>query len=156
MKPWCQLAVIAACAVAAAFGTYAVKGPPSRLFHCDPASLKPDELCLESLPAGAPVLWVDARLRADWMKSGVPGSLLWNLTEEQQPFEVDFAQAIQQAFTTGSGTPPHVVVYCGDENCGVSREVAKHIRALDLGITVSVLRGGWRALHEAGRTRKSP
>lgn len=156
MKPWCQITVIAVCAVAAALGTYAVKGPPNRLFHCDPPSLKPDEVCLETIPVGAVVLWVDARPRTEWMKNGVPGSVPWNLTDDQQAFEVEFAQAIQQAFTDGSGTPPRVIVYCGDENCGVSREVAKHIRALDLGVGVAVLRGGWRALHEAGRTRSTP
>jgi len=150
MKPWCQLAVIAAVSVAAALGTFWLKGPPSRLFRCDPASLKPDDVCLATIPADADVLWVDARSRADWMKNGVPGSLLWNLdeTEDMQAFEAEIA--VRAAAT------PRVIVYCGDENCGVSRQIAGRIRALDLGAQVSVLRGGWRALNEAGRTRKPP
>jgi rhodanese-related sulfurtransferase len=140
--------LLAAVALAAAGATYAIKGPPNRMFRCDPASLKPDEVCLEAVPAGAQVVWVDARPRTDWEKSGVPGSLLWNLdpAEDMQAFEA--AAAVRIAAT------PRVIVYCGDENCGVSRQVAGRIRALDLGAEVAVLRGGWRALSEAGRVKK--
>jgi rhodanese-related sulfurtransferase len=149
MNPWRQLAVIAAVSLAAAGGTFWVKGPPSRVFRCDPATLKPDEICLDGIPAGADVVWVDARSRADWEKNGVPGSLLWNLdaAEDLQAFEA--ATAVRVAAT------PRVIVYCGDENCGVSRQIAGLIRGLDLGAEVSVLRGGWRALSEAGRVRNS-
>jgi rhodanese-related sulfurtransferase len=99
---------------------------------------------------GADVVWVDARSRTDWEKTGLPGSLLWNLdpSEDMQAFEA--AVAVRVA------TTPRVIVYCGDENCGISRQVAASIRALDLGAEVSVLRGGWRALSEAGRTWKRP
>jgi rhodanese-related sulfurtransferase len=141
------LAVIAAVSLLAAGGTFWIKGPPNRLFRCDPASLKQDEVCLESIPAGADVLWVDARSRRDWEKSGVPGSLLWNLdpVEDMQAFEA--AAAVRVVAT------PRVIVYCGDENCGVSRQIAGRIRGLDLGAEVFVLRGGWRALREAGRVK---
>lgn len=144
-----QLAVIAAISIAAAGGTYLIKGPPTRLLHCDPATLKPDEICLQTISAGADVVWVDARNRSDWEKNGVPGSLLWNLdpNEDMQVFEADAAVRI--------AANPRVIVYCGDENCGVSRQVAERIRALDLGAEVSVLRGGWRALSEAGRVKGS-
>lgn len=147
MNPWGQLAVIAVVSLVAAGGTFWIKGPPSRLYHCDPASLKADEVCLETIPAGADVLWVDARPRKDWEKSGVPGSLLWNLdpAEDMQAFEA--AAAVRIVAT------PRVIVYCGDENCGISRQVAGRIRGLDLGAEVSVLRGGWRALRDAGRVR---
>ena len=64
-----------------------------------------------------------------------------------------------QAFEAGAAvriaTTPRVIVYCSDENCGVSRQVAQRIRALDLGAEISVLRGGWRALSEAGRVKGS-
>jgi hypothetical protein len=48
-----------------------------------------------------------------------------------------------------------VIVYCGDENCGLSRQIADKIRGLQLGAEVLVLRGGWRALSEAGRIKDS-
>ncbi len=148
MKAWRQLACIGVIAVAAAAATFGIRGAPNRLFRCDPATLKADEVCLESIPATAEVVWVDARPRAEWVKSGVPGSLLWNLDPAED------MQAFEAAAAVGIASSPRVIVYCSDENCGVSRQVAQRIRALDLGAQVSVLRGGWRALSEAGRVRK--
>jgi rhodanese-related sulfurtransferase len=149
MNPWQQLTVIAALALAAAGGTFLVKGPPNRMFRCDHATLKPDEVCLDAIPTATNVVWVDARPRSDWEKNGVPGSLLWNLdpAEDMQAFEAAIAVRIT--------TTPRVIVYCGDENCGVSRQIASRIRGLDLGAEVSVLRGGWRALNEAGRIKSA-
>jgi hypothetical protein len=73
--------------------------------------------------------------------------VLWNLdpAEDMQAFEADAAVRIVAS--------PRVIVYCGDENCGVSRQIAERIRKLDLGAEVFVLRGGWRALSEAGRVK---
>jgi len=144
-----QLAAIASISLAATAGTYWVKGPPARTFVCDPATLKHDEICLQQIPTGAKILWVDARLRKDWQKSGLPGSVLWNLdpAEDMQAFEADIAVRIMET--------PRVIVYCGDENCGLSRQVAERIRSLQLGAEVSVLRGGWRALRDAGRIKDS-
>jgi rhodanese-related sulfurtransferase len=147
MNAFGQLAAIALISCAAAGGTYLIKGEPVRRLVCDPASLKPGEVCLEQIPADDKILWVDARLRKDWEKSGVPGSVLWNLdpAEDMQVFEAETAMRIMET--------PRVIVYCGDENCGISSQVAERIRALDLGAEVSVLRGGWRALSEAGRAK---
>ena len=144
-----QLAAIVMIAATAAGGTFWIKGPPARTFVCDPGTLKPDEICLQQIPSDARILWVDARLRKDWEKSGLPGSVLWNLdpAEDMQAFEADIAMRIMES--------PRVIVYCGDENCGLSREIAARIRALDLGAEVSVLRGGWRALNDAGRIKDS-
>lgn len=148
MNSFGQLAVISAIALAAVGGTYLIKGPPQRMFRCDPATLKPDELCLESIPADAEVVWVDARSRAAWEKDGVAGSILWNLdpTEDMLAFEAEAAMRV--------AVTPRVIVYCGDENCGVSRQIADRIRR-DLGAEVFVLHGGWRALSEAGRVKGS-
>ncbi len=144
-----QLAAIIAISFAAAGVTYLVKGSPVRAFLCDPATLKPDEICLEQIPKDAKILWVDARPREKWEKSGLPGSVLWNLdpTEDNQKFEAEIVSQILEM--------SRVIVYCGDENCGLSREVAKRIRALDLGPEISVLRGGWQALVDAGRIKDS-
>ena len=144
-----QLAAIVTISLAAAAGTYWIKGAPVRIAICDPATLKPREVCLESIPADAKILWVDARLRTDWKKSGLPGSVLWNLdpAEDAQTFEAETAARLIET--------PRVVVYCGDENCGVSQQIAERIRKLDLGAEVSVLHGGWRALQDAGRIKGS-
>lgn len=144
-----QIAVIAAIALAAAGITWSVKGPPARKLLCDTATLKSDEICLQQIPETMEVVWVDARPRKDWEKNGVKGSMLWNLdaAEDMQAFEAEAAVRIAAV--------PRVIVYCGDENCGVSRQVAERIRKMGLGAEVSVLRGGWRALSEAGRTKDS-
>lgn len=149
MKTPSQLTAIAFISLAAAGGTYWIKGPPIRNFVCDPSSLKPGEVCLQQIMPAAKVLWVDARSRKDWEKTGVLGSVLWNLdpAEDMQAFEAETAMNIMQT--------PRVIVYCGDENCGLSRQIAERIRSLQLGADVSVLRGGWRALSEAGKTRKA-
>lgn len=149
MNAVCQTIIVAGIALAAAGGTWAVKGPPVRKTVCDPATLKPDEICLQMIPAGEEVVWVDARSRADWMKNGVAGSMLWNLDphEDMQAFEAEAAARVS--------ANPRVIVYCSDEQCGISRQVAQRIRGLDLGAEVYVLRGGWRALSEAGRVKDS-
>lgn len=149
MSPLGQLAAIGFISITAAVGTYLIKGAPTRSFFCDPATLKPGEVCLEQVPTDAKVLWVDARSRMDWEKSGLPGSVLWNLdpAEDMQVFEADIALKIMET--------PRVIVYCGDENCGLSSQIADRIRSLGLGAEVSVLKGGWRALSEAGRIKGS-
>jgi rhodanese-related sulfurtransferase len=144
-----QLVTIICVSMFAAGGTYLLKGPPRRMFICDLATLKPGEVCLQQVPANTNVLWVDARLRKDWEKTGVPGSILWNLdpAEDMQAFEAEAAMRIMES--------PRVIVYCGDENCGISHQVADRILSLQLNAEVSVLRGGWRALKEAKRVKDS-
>lgn len=147
MRATGQVVAILVLALAAAGTTYWLKGPPARSYLCDPATLIADEICLTQISPDAKILWVDARSRTAWQKSGLPGSVLWNLdpSEDMQAFEADIAARIIDT--------PRVVVYCGDENCGLSRQIAERIRQLQLGADVSVLRGGWRALNDAGRTR---
>jgi rhodanese-related sulfurtransferase len=149
MKPWMQLAAVLALAFAAAATTYRVKGPPDRSVRCDPAKLLPDDVCLERVMGEwqGKVLWVDARPRGDWQRDGVAGSLLWNLdpNENMQAFEADAAGRMLDG--------PKVVVYCSNENCDTSRQVAGRIKALQLGNEVFVLYGGWRALAAAKLTR---
>jgi rhodanese-related sulfurtransferase len=145
MKPLVQAAAMIGLALAAAGVTYWVKGPPDRTVRCDPTGLPADEVCLAQVMGewqGA-VLWVDARSRADWQRDGMPGSLLFNLdqTEDMQVFEAEAAMRMMDG--------QRVVVYCSNENCGVSRQVAERIRKLDLGNAVVVLHGGWRALAAA-------
>jgi rhodanese-related sulfurtransferase len=149
MRTPAQLAVVIALSLAGAGGTYLIKGAPKRAFVCDPASLKPDEVCLEQLPADQKILWVDARTRSEWKRDGMPGSVLWNQEpgEDAQAFEAEIVPLILET--------PRVVVYCGNDNCGLSREIAKKIRALELNAEVSVLRGGWQALSDAGKIKGS-
>jgi rhodanese-related sulfurtransferase len=151
MKALGQLAAIVALGFLAAGMTLLVKGPPVRVVQCDPALLQPDEICLQEVRERDPggTLWVDARPRPDWVANGYPGSLLWNLDprEDLQAFEAEMAVRLIEG--------PVVVVYCGDENCGASRQVAKQIRELGFDAQVYVLYGGWRALREADLVKDS-
>ena len=147
MRPGTQFAIIAAISLAAAGLTYLVKGPPNRTLACDPTTRKADEICLSEITSQDGLLWVDARPRAAWQKNGLPNSILWNLdpTEDMQAFEANHAEKIASA--------QRVIIYCADENCGVSRQIAERIRKLDLGPQVLVLKGGWRALQNAGHVK---
>jgi len=152
MNAAAQFATVLTIALASAGVTYLVKGPPDRLVHCDPAKLKPDEVCLDRVMNEwkGRVLWVDARPRADWQRNGMPGAALWNLesSENMQTFEADIAGRMIDG--------PRVVVYCNNEDCGTSRQVAERIKSLQLGNEVFVLYGGWRALTAAKLTRDFP
>ena len=149
MNPFGQFVAIGIVSCLAAGGTYLVKGPPVRKLVCDPATLKSDEVCLQQISLADKILWVDARSRKDWEKNGLPGSVLWSLEagEDMQAFEVEIATKLIEI--------PRVIVYCGSEACGLSREVAERIRNMQLGAEVSVLHGGWRALSEAGLVKDS-
>jgi len=93
------------------------------------------------------VLWVDARPRGDWQRNGMAGAALWNLDtdENMQTFEAEVMLRMQDGL--------RVVVYCNNENCGTSRQVAERIKALQSGNEVFVLYGGWRALAAAKLTK---
>jgi rhodanese-related sulfurtransferase len=149
MTSLAQLAAVLTISAAAAGVTYWVKGPPDRALRCDPAALAPDEVCLERVTSEwqGRVLWIDARSRREWARDGVAGSLLWNLdpNENMQAFEAAAAQRMVDG--------ARVLVYCSNENCGTSRQVAERIRKLDLGNEVFVLHGGWRALAAAKLTK---
>jgi len=137
-----QLATIFAVSLAVAGLTWLakpidLKTPPTATV-CDPAAIAEDEICFSDIPDGA--LMIDARSRGEWQENGLPDSLLWNFDpkESQQEFEAQAALQVLEA--------PFVVVYCGSEACGTSRQVADRIRELDLGPPIKVLHGGWHAI----------
>ena len=144
MKPLGQFAVLVALTWAAAGATWWIKGPPERRFQCDRSILQAGEVCLEDIKDRQGLLWVDARSRSKWQRDGMSGSILWNLDpqEDMRVFEAEAAPRLLEAAA--------VVVYCDDQDCGISHQVADRIRALDLVSEVLVLKGGWRALSEAG------
>ena len=149
MNSLTQLAAVLTISLAAAGTTYWIKGPPDRAVSCDPAKLPADEVCLDRVMSEwqGKVLWVDARPRAEWERNSMAGAFLWNLdtNEDMNAFE---AEAMGRMVDGG-----RVIVYCSNENCGTSRQVADRIKALQLGNEVFVLHGGWRALAAAKLTK---
>lgn len=146
MKILVQAAVIVVLALLGAGATYLFRGAPDRSVPCDAATLISDEVCLAKVMGEwqGQVLWIDARSRAEWRRGTVAGSLLWNIDEQED------MQAFEAAGAMRMMDGQRVVVFCSNENCGVSRQVADRIRALQLGNEVVVLHGGWRALQAAG------
>jgi rhodanese-related sulfurtransferase len=139
-----QTAVIAGAALVASAVTFKIAGPPERGVVCRQDALKPGEICLEEVTRRweGKVLWIDARQRVDWEKNGVPGSILWNLMEDQQAFEAVAMERLVE------GLP--VIIYCDSASCGVSAQVAVKIRALEVAPEVHSLHGGAEALKAAG------
>jgi rhodanese-related sulfurtransferase len=135
-----QFVAVGAISLAAAGGSWLLRKPPVEkpAFVCDHAKLRDDEICLADVKGN--VLWVDARSRSEWMENGLEGSILWNMDpkEDVNLFEAEALPRIAAA--------EMVVIYCGSEKCGTSREVAGRIRKMDIGPQVKVLHGGWDAI----------
>ena len=140
MNALAQFVAVGLVSLAAAGGSWLMRKPSLEkpAFTCDPAKLRDDEICLADVMGQ--VLWVDARSRSEWQATGIKGSILWNMDpkEDANVFEAEAAPHIAAAEL--------VVVYCGSEKCGTSREVAGRIRKMQLGSPVKVLYGGWDAV----------
>lgn len=114
---------------------------PSRPDWTRPAP-RADEVTASQIAAwSGPVLWVDARSRAEFDRSHIPGAVLLN--EEQWE---DLLDGFLDAWQPGM----RVVVYCGGGGGDASRNVARRLRAgsSDLG-EIHILHGGidaWSAL----------
>lgn len=140
MNALAQFGVIVGLSFAAAGGSWLLKGPPEKqkTFACERDKIREDEICLSDVTGN--VLWIDGRSRSEWQGNGLKGSVLWNMDPKEDPnlFEAEAAPHIAAAEL--------VVVYCGSEKCGTSREVADRIRRMELGPPVKVLHGGWDAI----------
>lgn len=123
-----------------AVGNYLVN--PKRVAW-DPAELKEGEMSLQAvleLGAVQEVIWIDARVEADFNVGHIPGAVLLN----EDDWDTLFVELIDQ--WTGDAT---IVVYCGSGGCQASHKVAKRLRE-DLGFDdIWVLHGGWKAWEEA-------
>lgn len=141
MKSVFQIAILFAISASAASISWMArdKNPkPDPVTHCDPATIKADEICFAQVPDDA--LWVDARTRKEWEKNGYPNSILWNLDPNED------ANQMEAAAFPKIAESKLVVVYCTSQSCGTSRQVAEKIRKLDLGVEVKTLHGGYPSL----------
>ena len=84
----------------------------------------------------ADAIWIDARPQDEFEREHVPGALLLN--------EDRWSELFPQVLAVWA-PEKRVVVYCGSESCGSSREIAHRLRK-EAGLTnVFVLEGGWEA-----------
>ena len=85
---------------------------------------------------GTNAIWIDARPEEEFAQKHVPGAILLN--------EDRWNELLPQMLATWS-PEKRVVVYCGSEACGSSREVARRLRKEAQIKNVFVLDGGWEA-----------
>lgn len=140
MNALTQFVAVGAISLAAAGGSWLLRKEPVEkpAFTCDPTKLHDDEICLAD--AKGKVLWVDARPRGEWQKNGLKGSILWNMDPKED------ANLFEAEALTHIAAAELVVIYCGSEKCGTSREVAGRIRKMEIGPPVKILHGGWDAI----------
>lgn len=152
MKALGQAALLCALTGVAGIATWKIKGAPDRTVPCEISQLKEGEICLSTVMAEWQnnVVWVDSRLRSDWEKDGLPGSLLITTANGE-----NFDQLLEQAVPS-LAEGKNVVVYCSDVGCGTSLEIAKRIREFGLAPEVKALHGGWKALQQAGLIPPKP
>ncbi len=83
---------------------------------------------------------IDARHAADYARACIPGAL----PLEESRWEEQLPRIVDQ-------WPPDapILVYCNDEGCGTSRDVARRLKN-EFGLArIYVLKGGWRAWQAA-------
>lgn len=100
-------------------------------------TLQDDEITLAAaLALSEPLLWVDARPEAEYADAHIPGAARLSLED----WEGGVFDVLERVSVDG-----WVVVYCGSQRCGASREVADRLRE-EMGLErVKVLHGGWDA-----------
>jgi rhodanese-related sulfurtransferase len=123
---------------AALLAAAAVPAFMSAAFHLDFAQrgdVRPGEVPLSTVTEwNDEVLWVDARQRAQFETSHIPGAVLLNEDEWGN---------LLTPFLNQWQPEKRVVVYCDSASCRASHEVAERLRT-ELGLTnVFVLKGGW-------------
>ena len=147
MNPLRQAALIISFAVIAAAAHHQFSPKSKPIPPCDAQSIQSDEVCLSSLtnPQNNPdVLWIDARPRRDWLRDGLPGSLLLTL-DAAESFDNQLAEILPQLISS-----KRIIVYCSDQGCQASREVVRRLQHYGLQQEVKALHGGWQALNAAG------
>lgn len=85
---------------------------------------------------GSNTIWIDARPEEEFAQKHVPGAILLN--------EDRWNELLPQLLATWS-PEKRVVVYCGSDGCGSSREVARRLRKEAQISNVFVLKDGWEA-----------
>lgn len=111
-----------------------------RISWIEPA--RADEVTVvQSRNFGRGVMWIDARPEGDFAVEHVPGALLLNAENWDR-----LLPAVLNAWSPER----KLVVYCNQQNCDASREVARRLRE-EVGLKdVFVLTGGWEAWKDAG------
>ena len=122
----------------AAVGTHFAHPRAPQWFAKD-EPLAADEVTLDLIQQkwNGDVLWIDARPRQAYTAAHIPDALLLN-EQEADALMFEHIEKLQ------STTKP-IVVYCDGHACQASRKMATYLRERLPGVTIYVLRGGWKA-----------
>jgi rhodanese-related sulfurtransferase len=126
-----QLAVLLALALAPALVSGLIQ-----LKRTDRAPASDELSASDARSWGEKVLWVDARARAKFSDSHIPGAVLLNEDEWDQ---------LVPRFLDAWEPEKIVVVYCDGGSCDASHAVARRLREEMKLDHVRVLKGGWSA-----------
>lgn len=83
------------------------------------------------------ILWLDARPAPDFHKAHIPGAL-WFDPEDREAGLVAAVEAWLEK-------PQPIIVYCSDQACATSRELADWLRSQLPDAEIYSLKGGWAA-----------
>ena len=83
------------------------------------------------------VIWVDARSEEDFSEAHAPGAIWYDAAEPGMSMTKILERWLQE--------PQVIVVYCSDESCGKSKEVAESLRQNLPDAEIYSLKGGWDA-----------
>jgi rhodanese-related sulfurtransferase len=89
---------------------------------------------------GLDVIWVDARSESEYTEGHIPEAILY---DSANPLE-----SMTDVLQSWLMNPRIIVVYCSDEGCGTSKEVAESLRTNIEGAEIYSLKGGWAAWTE--------
>lgn len=91
-------------------------------------------------------LLIDARSSSAYAQAHIPGALSLN----GENWETQLPELI-----AALGPTPRVVIYCDDDLCGTSRDIAARLRRELALEDVRILRDGWRAWQQAQTAQKA-
>jgi rhodanese-related sulfurtransferase len=138
-----QAVVLTALSGVAGFASYRLHpAAPALYLHLD-TRVAEGELTIaqvRSLEQSGGVLWVDARVRAEYEKAHVPGAVLLN--------EQEWEQLMFESVEILSRNEKPIVIYCDAQRCDASHRLAEKLRELGQP-EVHVLAGGWNAWKSA-------
>lgn len=103
----------------------------------------PDEITVAhalALEKQKGVIWLDARVRAEFDKGHIPGAMLLNVYEwEELMFPVVQVLDADEPRRT-------IIIYCDAQKCATSRQLRDKLNELPIGERdIRVLHGGWPA-----------
>ncbi|MEI6533909.1 MAG: rhodanese-like domain-containing protein [Verrucomicrobiaceae bacterium] len=114
--------------------------PRAPSWYLDRGPVAEDEVTLSQIEEKwkGDVLWIDARVRSQYVKGHVRGALLINEQERDQ--------LLFESIAVLQDNKKPIIVYCDSGACQASRKIRQHLIVNMHPEEIFVLHGGWDAL----------